>query len=93
MKADKQRTIYVFADWKGLNGPYLMGALTSEIVRGKEAFSFSYDNAWLESGKAHYLDPDLQLFPGAHYLNDQQKVNFGLFLDSSPDRWGRVLTI
>jgi serine/threonine-protein kinase HipA len=36
------------------------------------------------------LDPDLQLFGGAQYLRDE-KVNFGLFLDSSPDRWGKML--
>ncbi len=91
MKTKKPTNICVYADWKDLNGPVLMGVLTSEIVRGREVFSFRYDNTWLDSGKAQYLDPDLQMYSGAHYLNDQQKVNFGLFLDSSPDRWGRVL--
>ena len=36
------------------------------------------------------LDPSLQLFSGLHYLNEDQD-NFGIFLDSSPDRWGRIL--
>ena len=36
------------------------------------------------------LDPDLQLYPGRQYL-DSTKSNFGIFLDSSPDRWGRQL--
>ncbi len=36
------------------------------------------------------LDPDLHFFSGRQYLNDE-KVNFGLFMDSSPDRWGRLL--
>lgn len=36
------------------------------------------------------LDPNFQLYPGLHYLNEDQS-NFGLFLDSSLDRWGRIL--
>jgi len=90
-KTDKNRTIYVYADWKGLNGPVLLGKLISDVIRGKEVFSFIYDNQWLKSGKALFLDPDLQMFPGSQYLNDQRKSNFGIFLDSSPDRWGRLL--
>lgn len=39
---------------------------------------------------AQIIDSDLQLFEGPQYLNDE-KSNFGIFLDSSPDRWGRVL--
>src|SRR5699024_2368823 len=39
---------------------------------------------------AQIIDPDLQLFEGMQYLSDE-KTNFGIFLDSSPDRWGRVL--
>lgn len=45
----------------------------------------------MDSGKAQLLDSDLQLYAGLHYLNDDVKVNFGMFLDSSPDRWGRIL--
>jgi serine/threonine-protein kinase HipA len=36
------------------------------------------------------LDPDLGLYSGPQYSRDD-KPNFGLFLDSSPDRWGRML--
>ena len=36
------------------------------------------------------LDPDLRLFTGSQYITDE-KPNFGIFLDSSPDRWGRTL--
>jgi serine/threonine-protein kinase HipA len=86
-----KREIYVYADWVELNGPTLMGVLTSDLLRGKEIFSFEYDHDWLESGFAHTLDPDLQLFKGPQYLSNEEKFNFGLFLDSSPDRWGRVL--
>ena len=85
-----KRTIYVYADWVALNGAMLVGELYSETLRGKEIFSFAYNKEWLQSDYAYQLDPDLGLFEGLQYLNDE-KSNFGLFLDSSPDRWGRVL--
>ncbi len=84
------KEILVYADWIELGGPHLMGLLKIELLRGKEIFSFEYQKEWLESGKALELDPDLKLFTGPQYLTDE-KPNFGLFLDSSPDRWGRVL--
>ncbi len=84
------RTIYVYADWVGLEGSTLMGVLSASFVRGKEIFSFEYDNDWLKSGNSLNLDPNLQLYGGPQY-NSEDKPNFGLFLDSSPDRWGRVL--
>lgn len=90
-KTNRNREVYVYADWHGLNGPKFMGVLHTELLRGKEIFSFEYDNDWLQSGHAQLLDPDLQLYAGMQYLNDQDKHNFGMFLDSSPDRWGRIL--
>src|SRR6056297_73418 len=86
-----RRDIYVYADWQNIKKPMLMGVLTSDLLRGKEVFSFEYKDAWLSSGFAHSLDPDLQLYSGLQYLNDADKINFGMFLDSAPDRWGRVL--
>lgn len=86
-----KRTVYVFAHWVGMEKAVLMGILNSELLRGKEIFSFEYDKEWLQSGHAQLLDPDLQLYPGLFYQNDERKNNFGLFLDSSPDRWGRIL--
>lgn len=87
----RNREVYVYADWHGLNGPTFMGVLHAELLRGKEIFSFAYNNDWLQSGHAQLLDPDLQLYAGIQYINDQVKHNFGMFLDSSPDRWGRIL--
>jgi serine/threonine-protein kinase HipA len=89
-KKGAHRTIYVYADWVGLGQPTLMGLLRSTLLRGKEIFSFEYDDAWLKSRSSQTLDPDLGLFSGIQYLNDE-KPNFGIFLDSSPDRWGRTL--
>jgi len=89
-KKGAHRTIYVYADWVGLGQPTLMGLLHSTLLRGKEIFSFEYDEAWLKSRSSQTLDPDLGFFSGIQYLNDE-KPNFGIFLDSSPDRWGRTL--
>lgn len=90
-RRETKRRVYVFAHWLGMEKSTLMGILHSELLRGKEIFSFEYDKVWLQSKHAQLLDPDLQLFPGLFYQNDEHKNNFGLFLDSSPDRWGRIL--
>ena len=86
----ERKEILVYAHWDGIEDPFLMGNLYATPSRGKEIFSFEYDKGWLQSDYAQIIDPDLQLFEGAQYLNDE-KSNFGIFLDSSPDRWGRVL--
>lgn len=88
-----RQNIIVYADWEGLGGPTQIGILYTQLLRGKEIFSFEYDHSWLTNSHAQALDPDLQLFSGIQYLNDPNKSNFGLFLDSSPDRWGRVLML
>lgn len=88
--AATQKEIYVYAHWAPMAEPLLMGKLYSELLRGKEVFSFEYHKGWLQSGFAQSLDPDLLLYSGPQYLNDE-KPNFGLFLDSSPDRWGQLL--
>lgn len=89
-KINQRKEILVFADWLGIKEPILMGTLYSEIIRGKEIFSFQYTDEWMNSKYAQIIDPDLQLYKGTQYLDDK-KSNFGIFLDSSPDRWGRLL--
>ena len=85
------REILVYADWEPLGEPQFMGVLSSDRVRGNEVFSFSYHQNWLSNPYAQVIDPDLQLFAGRQYLAEGTKPNFGVFTDSSPDRWGRVL--
>jgi|JI10StandDraft_1071094.scaffolds.fasta_scaffold13808_14 serine/threonine-protein kinase HipA len=84
------KAIQVCANWHGLAEPTLMGTLHIALSRGKEIFSFEYDPAWLKSSHAQMLDPSLELFTGPQYPRDDQ-ANFGIFMDSSPDRWGRLL--
>ena len=85
-----KKEIQVYAHWQGLREPSLMGVLSVSPAKGKESFSFEYADAWLRSGFSQMIDPDLQLYSGAYYPRDD-KPNFGVFLDSCPDRWGRVL--
>lgn len=81
--------IYVYAHWRGLPEPKIIGILSAQQAKGKKAFSFEYDKEWLKSEQKFMLDPDIQLYGGPQYPN--QKENFGIFLDSMPDTWGRTL--
>ena len=84
------RSVPVYLHSATLQEAHLLGVLNADLVRGKEVFSYEYNAPWLESGRAQNLDPDLQLYSGPQYLSEG-KSNFGIFLDSSPDRWGRTL--
>lgn len=85
------RELLVYADWERLSsGPRFMGTLRSTETRGREVFSFNYDERWLAGNDKFLLDPELKFYKGDQYLLDN-RPNFGIFLDSAPDRWGRVL--
>jgi serine/threonine-protein kinase HipA len=83
--------VFVYGDWHALGEIQTMGVLHVDKSHGKEIFAFEYSRSWLESGHAMTLDPQLQLYSGPQYLSDNDHPNFGLFLDSSPDRWGQLL--
>jgi len=85
-----QRVIDVVADWVELGGPTLMGHLTATPARAKEVFAFEYDKEWLSKAPRQALDPAMALYGGPQYPAKHRET-FGVFLDSSPDRWGRVL--
>jgi len=89
MSKSKQE-IEVYAHWVGFRDPTLIGVLHATPARGKEIFSFEYAHEWLNSSYAQAIDPALQLFQGPWHAPISQD-NFGVFLDSSPDRWGRFL--
>lgn len=81
--------IYVYAHWQGMLEPKMIGILSAQQAKGKKAFSFEYENNWIRSEQKFLLDPDIQLYGGPQYPN--LKENFGIFLDSMPDTWGRTL--
>lgn len=86
----RRREVEVFADWAGLPAPTRMGSLAVVSARGHDVLSFAYDDTWLASPAARVLDPVLRLHAGPQYPG-QAQPSFGVFLDSSPDRWGRTL--
>jgi serine/threonine-protein kinase HipA len=83
-------TVEVCIDLERFGHPVLMGRLGRRQGSTGEIFSFEYDRAWLEQPEVFSFDPDLALAPGHQYPAAQRR-NFGIFLDSAPDRWGRVL--
>lgn len=80
-------TIFIYAHWAA--EPLLVGELKSDLVRGAEHFSFNYDETWLKSKTNRQIDPELKLYEGIQHSSDNK--NFSAFLDSCPDRWGRLL--
>lgn len=86
----KRQVVDVYASWVPIESPLLIGQLTfAETSRGG-VFSFTYDPDFLKSKYRLQIDPLLYLHRGEIY-NDVPDKNFRVFLDSSPDRWGRIL--
>ena len=89
MAAD-DKIIYVYSDWNG-RAPKLMGTLHTAKIRGKELLSFEYSKHWIGSAETSFMfDPDLHFYEGRQYI-PSGKTLFGMFSDSCPDRWGRLL--
>ena len=87
---DNINEIYVYENWKS-DIPSLIGTLYVDGGRGKQVVSFEYDEEWLRDLTNNVsLDPDLGMFKGRQYA-PADKLMFGVFEDSCPDRWGRLL--
>jgi serine/threonine-protein kinase HipA len=82
--------VEVCIDLERFGHPVLMGRLHRQESGSGEIFSFEYERTWLEQPEVFSFDPDLALAAGHQYAAAQRR-NFGIFLDSAPDRWGRVL--
>ena len=92
MVSEKEKTIYVYFN----NGTddILMGRLYISNLRGKEIHSFEYDEKWLSDKRNNiFIDPNINFFVGRQWVSDVSNENntFGIFEDSAPDRWGRLL--
>lgn len=81
--------IFVYAHWKGMLDPKLIGILSAHQGKGRKSFSFEYDAEYIISKERFLLDPDIGWYSGSQFPGD--KENFGIFLDSMPDSWGRTL--
>lgn len=82
-KAPYALEVWLDCDWLPLS---LIGSLISD--RGQVRFCYHAD--WLKAPYAFSIDPHLSL--DAHSFFPQPDLgNFGIFLDSAPDRWGQTL--
>ncbi|MBB2150298.1 type II toxin-antitoxin system HipA family toxin [Pedobacter gandavensis] len=88
MATDKT-DIWVYAHWQGMKSPECIGVLSGHQSKGRKVFSFDYDKEWLKSKTRFLLDPDIQWYHGSQFPGG--KENFGVFMDSMPDTWGRRL--
>jgi serine/threonine-protein kinase HipA len=87
---DKSKTdIWVYTHWVGMKDPKCIGILSAHFGKERKTFSFEYNKDWISSHQQMLLDPDLGWYSGLQYPNN--KDNFGIFLDSMPDSWGRTL--
>jgi serine/threonine-protein kinase HipA len=80
----------VHLDAPELQEPAKVGWLYQPLVRTDTPASFEYDAAWLQGLQAFALDPRLELWRGEQHPPVDVPA-FGVFMDSAPDRWGRVL--
>ncbi|MGA0571267.1 type II toxin-antitoxin system HipA family toxin [Variovorax sp. VNK109] len=83
-------TIEVYLDAPELVPSQQVGTLYRHDVRTDLGFSFEYAPSWLKEENAFLLDPRLELWAGEQHPPHPASA-FGIFLDSAPDRWGRVL--
>ena len=88
MSIDKT-DIVVYAHWAGRSEPVIIGILSAHQGKGRKSFSFEYDKNWLKGKNVFLLDPDIGFYSGPQF--PVKKENFGVFLDSMPDTWGRTL--
>lgn len=87
-----EKKIYVYENWSS-DTPQKIGVLFVDSIRGNEHFSFEFDSFFLSNActsQMLMLDPDLSLVKGRQFPAFGKPL-FGMFSDSSPDRWGRLL--
>jgi len=83
--ADRDLEVWIDVGFIAI-GPIKIGYLQHD--RGN--IRFHYEEAWLTHPQRFDIDPDLSLDQSVFHPNPVQG-NFGVFLDSSPDRWGQTL--
>lgn len=85
-KPKAEQSLEVWMDADLLPAQARVGSLYHE--RGQ--VRFEYDAGWLAHDQRFLIDPQLTLDGGA-FFPDPARANFGIFLDSCPDRWGQKL--
>lgn len=90
MSNTARTSVEVFLDAAELGPPQKIGTLYRHDSRITTAPSFEYTTQWLQNEQAFTLDPYLASWQGEQHPPDDRSM-FGIFSDSAPDRWGRVL--
>ena len=86
----QSRKIHVYFD-NNVGAKIKVGCLFVDFQKGKEKFSFEYDNEFFTSFLSNnFFDYDLQPYKARQYLPFDKSL-FGVFSDVAPDRWGRLL--
>ena len=70
------RTILVYSHWDN-KLPTLLGFLYISENRGKEIYSFEFDQKWLATNGYPIIDPELYYYPGRQYAENGDKL-FGI---------------
>jgi serine/threonine-protein kinase HipA len=85
-------SIEVYADWSEPEPAKRLGTLHVRPGRTGELFDFTFDDAAINDSRLANLtlDPDVRLFAGPQFPRNG-RTTFGVFKDSSPDRWGEML--
>lgn len=84
--------VEVCADWEGLDGPQRLGWLHARRKGATEKFEYEHDPNALKNPLLSQvqIDPSIYPFEGPQYPSGDRDI-FGVFGDSCPDRWGRLL--
>lgn len=85
MAKAKGESLWVWLDDPAFGPLQRIGTL-SRGDRG--SVRFAYEQSWLKHAHAFPLDPELDLTAGEYFPGGS---NFGVFMDSCPDRWGQIL--
>jgi serine/threonine-protein kinase HipA len=86
------KSIATYLDWEGMADPVRLGVLYARTGGSREVFDLELDPITLarpELAQLH-LDPEITMVAGHQYPR-ANAVQFGMFSDASPDRWGRML--
>lgn len=83
--------VEVWLDEPRLADRMLIARLFRSQTRSGETVRFEYSEDWLRHPRAFEIDPEARLNPGPQFASAGADQLFGVFQDSSPDRWGKLL--
>lgn len=89
-QAQDRQTYNVHLEVEELGIQEQVGVLHRDLRKEDLPASFQYVSSWERHPGRFMLDPRLDIHSGEQFP-DHSTPGFGIFLDSAPDRWGRML--